>query len=157
LVDKISDEIIYIHDWHEHCEDYVHKKLWRRKLRFANGLTPKIRAIDGADRAEAQRFYDGGTVVKRRRNSGVTALHQKVNTTADAMPCLAMPCHATPSLSSPEQKKIIIGPSSNNLSRRDTICSSQKHRALADGYGAIRDSRRDDTTQPDDDGVVKND
>ena len=43
LLDEMSGCRLYVHDWHEHCEDSVHMRLARRRKRFANGDMPNMR------------------------------------------------------------------------------------------------------------------
>jgi len=61
LVDVLDDGRRYIHDWHDHCENTVHRKLWRRKARFANGLPPKLAALDRQDKIDAGVWYSENT------------------------------------------------------------------------------------------------
>jgi len=39
-LDRIGGAKIVVHDWPEHCEDWVHHRLYRRKLKFWNGNKP---------------------------------------------------------------------------------------------------------------------
>lgn len=39
-LDKVGDRY-YIHDWHDHCENSVHAKLYRSLATFGNGALPK--------------------------------------------------------------------------------------------------------------------
>jgi hypothetical protein len=69
LLDVLPDGRLYVHDWHDHCENTVHRKLWRRKGWFANGLPPKIAALDGPDKAEARKWYSENKPPELRQNS----------------------------------------------------------------------------------------
>lgn len=40
LLDEIEDGRLYVHDWHDHCEDWVRHKLKAAKKTFANGAPP---------------------------------------------------------------------------------------------------------------------
>ncbi len=42
FLDEMVDCRLYVHDWHEHCEDSVHKKLARGGLLFANNHPPNL-------------------------------------------------------------------------------------------------------------------
>ncbi len=63
--------VFYIHDWHEHCETSVHKKIARQRGFFANGNPPKLNGLDKPDRDSATEFYRnyGGISAERQRNS----------------------------------------------------------------------------------------
>jgi len=50
-------ERLYIHDWHEHCEDSVHRVLARKHLFFANGFEPKLNRLEKLEREECERWY----------------------------------------------------------------------------------------------------
>jgi hypothetical protein len=42
LLDEVPREAgrLYIHDWHDHCQDHTRQKLRNRKQTFANGMAP---------------------------------------------------------------------------------------------------------------------
>ena len=43
LLDEMKSCRLYVHDWHEHCEDSVHMRLARQRKYFANGDMPNMR------------------------------------------------------------------------------------------------------------------
>jgi hypothetical protein len=47
----------YIHDWHEHCEDTVQRKLARALRLFANGTVPKLSSLNKAERPLIEQQY----------------------------------------------------------------------------------------------------
>ena len=69
LLDPLPDGRLYVHDWHDHCENTVHRKLWRRKAWFANGLPPKITTLDGQDKEAARKWYAEHKPPEFQRNS----------------------------------------------------------------------------------------
>ena len=60
LVDVWPNGIGYIvHDWWDHCEDFVHMRLARRRLWFANGQAPKLTRFPHTPlRDELEHFYN---------------------------------------------------------------------------------------------------
>ncbi len=46
-----------IHDWPDHCEDAVHMRLARAHKFFANGKSPKLCRISGAERKQLEEWY----------------------------------------------------------------------------------------------------
>ncbi len=50
FLDEMSGCRLYIHDWHEHCEISVHKRLARSGLLFANGHQPSLSGLDSQER-----------------------------------------------------------------------------------------------------------
>ncbi len=59
-IDKIPDENgrLYIHDWHEHAENSVHKKLVRGTELFANGNLPSLSSFEFSLRSEILAKYE---------------------------------------------------------------------------------------------------
>ena len=56
-LDTREDCRLYIHDWAEHCEDTVHRKLARAGIYFANGETPKLTRLNDKERARVEQLY----------------------------------------------------------------------------------------------------
>jgi hypothetical protein len=99
-----------IHDWPDHCEHYVHKRLARAREYFADGSEPKLTRLDNkaevaeiaawyeARRAERAAATDGEAAEQppEDQESGRPASAQRAPgerpSGAPAMPCLAMPC-----------------------------------------------------------------
>lgn len=50
-LDKRSDCRLYVHDWHEHADDYVHAALCRALKTFANGVEPSDKRLTKKERA----------------------------------------------------------------------------------------------------------
>ena len=42
LLDKVTDGRLYIHDWHEHADSYIHAQLARSGKYFLDGSRPRI-------------------------------------------------------------------------------------------------------------------
>ena len=47
----------YVHDWHEHADENVHRVLARSHLYFANGTTPNTSGLATKERDTANAFY----------------------------------------------------------------------------------------------------
>lgn len=57
-LEEAEDEVrLYIHDWHEHCEDWVHAHLARHTQTFAIGEMPKLSKLSQKERDEAKERY----------------------------------------------------------------------------------------------------
>ncbi len=74
LLDEISHCRLYIHDWHEHCETSVHKRLARSGLFFANGKQPSLSQFDAQEKQRIKGIYDrnGATLGPRWGHAGAT-------------------------------------------------------------------------------------
>jgi len=57
LLDKKGRDLLYVHDWHEHCEYGVHTKLARGGRTFANGALPSLRRLPSGEREGVARMY----------------------------------------------------------------------------------------------------
>ena len=57
FLDEIAGCRLYIHNWHKHCEDSVHRSLALRGLWFANGLPPKLSKLTKEQKERALPFY----------------------------------------------------------------------------------------------------
>lgn len=62
-LDEIPEDYgrLYIHDWHEHCENTVHRKLARVHSFFANGKQPNLARLESKYKDEAEEFYTENT------------------------------------------------------------------------------------------------
>lgn len=61
-VDRWPEVGEVVHDWWEHCHDYVHSRLARRRQFFCNGQPPKLtRLPHGPLREELEHFYSATT------------------------------------------------------------------------------------------------
>jgi hypothetical protein len=56
-LDPNTSTRLYVHDWAEHCEDTVHRKLARSGQYFANGEKPKLTRLTDQERARAEKLY----------------------------------------------------------------------------------------------------
>jgi hypothetical protein len=56
-LDPLEDGSYYVHDWHEHCEDAVHAKLYRRLELFGNGSRPQPKKVDHKTRKELDKAW----------------------------------------------------------------------------------------------------
>lgn len=63
-IDTLEDGTLYIHDWHEHCEDSVHLSLFRAGLQFANGMHPNPNRLSDADKAKIRADHAEKQAVK---------------------------------------------------------------------------------------------
>lgn len=48
-----DESLLFVHDWSEHCPDHIHRRLYRRVERFANGSIPNRTKCTKAEREEA--------------------------------------------------------------------------------------------------------
>lgn len=69
LLDPNEGCRLYVHDWHDHAEESVHRALARAHRHFANGAVPNISGLDAKEKEAAKAFY-GKT--KKRGKSGAT-------------------------------------------------------------------------------------
>lgn len=57
-VDQIEGPArLYVHDWHDHCDQTIHASLARKHKFFANGARPNLSRISKRDRESIVRFY----------------------------------------------------------------------------------------------------
>lgn len=67
-LDEIDgDGRLYVHDWHEHADYTVHRKIARARAFFANGAAPKLGSLDKPERTELQEWYAGNPRVTRKQ------------------------------------------------------------------------------------------
>lgn len=72
LLDEMSGCRLYIHDWEEHCEDTVHKKMARSGLYFANGKKPSLNRLPITEKNEIiKKFYTDERTESAQRAHGV--------------------------------------------------------------------------------------
>ena len=57
-LDRRDDCRLFIHDWPDHCEDTVHRKLARAKELFADGTIPKLTRLTTQEHAEVDKYYE---------------------------------------------------------------------------------------------------
>lgn len=57
LLDEMDGARLYVHDWHEHCDDAVHMRLARQVLLFANGKRPKLNRLGSEDKQRILQEY----------------------------------------------------------------------------------------------------
>ncbi len=104
-LDRNSEHRLIIHDWADHCEDSVHKKLARSFQLFADGSIPKYGRLSGEERAHAEAHYASLESARRAPESARRAPESARRApsvrpkNAPARPSLAIPSHAKPSQS----------------------------------------------------------
>lgn len=59
-LDTCETHRLRVHDWREHCEDWVHWNLTRRRLRFADGEPPDDSKFSQSERTTIQEDYKAG-------------------------------------------------------------------------------------------------
>jgi hypothetical protein len=59
FLDELDGCGLYIHDWHDHCEDRVHSFLARKGERFANGTIPKLTRLNADEKRRALLAFSG--------------------------------------------------------------------------------------------------
>lgn len=58
-VDRVDGPMrLALHDWADHCEDFVHARLARAMERFADGRRPRLSKLDMSERTRAAEYYD---------------------------------------------------------------------------------------------------
>jgi hypothetical protein len=87
-IDRHEKHRLVVHDWPEHADDYVHRKLALAGRYFYNGAKPHINKLTKDQREAATRRYVAATNPPQ------------IRPVADLDPpsgsCLAVPCHAMP-------------------------------------------------------------
>jgi hypothetical protein len=58
-LDVNEDHRLIVHDWASHCDDYLHARLARQGLSFADGTTPSDRKLSQKERAQRQAAESG--------------------------------------------------------------------------------------------------
>lgn len=58
FLDPHPDHRLVCHDWHQHCDDYVHMRLANDTLVFCNGTIPRLRRFAKEKRPEILARYD---------------------------------------------------------------------------------------------------
>jgi hypothetical protein len=56
-IDRQETARLVIHDWYDHADDAVHRKLARAHLFFVTGEAPRLTRLAGRERQEAEQFY----------------------------------------------------------------------------------------------------
>jgi hypothetical protein len=61
-IDEVGGEMrLVIHDWPEHAEDSVHRKVARRKQWFADGTQPNLSRLQKGEKTKLAKFYAANT------------------------------------------------------------------------------------------------
>jgi hypothetical protein len=58
LLDISSEHRLVVHDWPDHCDDFVHIAVARAREFFADGSEPRRKRIGGEERRELDAFYE---------------------------------------------------------------------------------------------------
>ena len=56
-LDVHPEHRLVVHEWPEHCEDYIHMRLCRKIELFADGTPPRLQKINRVEREEIRRKY----------------------------------------------------------------------------------------------------
>ena len=109
-LDPCEEHRFYLHDWHQHCEDFVHRKLARGRKWFANGSVPNLTRLEKSERTEAEKFYfNNAPDVRTECAQSAPNVQQKCAQSApDVRPKCALPVPVpipipVPSLSAPPE------------------------------------------------------
>ena len=77
-LDANDDCRLYVHDWHVHAEDFIHRKLTRSLQLFADGSQPNLSRVEKSEKARFEAEI-------RRSKSGAPAEHRR--STVEASSC----------------------------------------------------------------------
>lgn len=121
----IDDEVPgcrwYVHDWHEHADDAVHRVLARARLRFANGAVPHVSGLGKDERPAAILFYSK----RERRGKNVGTSAPRSDHVAPTPGGTKPPAVAVPGLAKPEPKPVPVpeplAPPPTTLGHRDGL------------------------------------
>lgn len=106
LLDAIPEEKgrLYIHDWHEHCDDAVHMGLARKVAFFANGAVPKLNRLNQKTQDDLKKEYalKGATFCTTPAHHITDDAYVR---TEEAYARTATPPHAPPSHAPPEPEE----------------------------------------------------
>lgn len=98
-IDNRDNELL-IHDWPQHCPDYIHLKLARERTTFADGSIPKITRLSKAERNEIE--ADFKRAHKKRTKAHPCA--QEAHKSAKMRSQCALPSPSLPYLTLPSQE-----------------------------------------------------
>lgn len=56
-IDASEEHRYVVHDWSQHCDDWVHAQVARSKRRFVDGTIPRLRHVSPAERKELASFF----------------------------------------------------------------------------------------------------
>jgi hypothetical protein len=91
LLDQMPLCRLYVHDWHEHCDDFVDMALARKHLVYANGAIPRMTRLNKDKKAELEPILKAASRALCAQIKAAPA--ESVRT---AMPSHASPSHAMP-------------------------------------------------------------
>lgn len=63
-LDRHDEHRLAVHDWADHADDTVHRRLARMRITFADGSAPKLTRLPRKERIDAEKFY------RQQRNLG---------------------------------------------------------------------------------------
>jgi hypothetical protein len=66
LLDEHPEHRVVVHDWSDHAPDYVHARLGRAGLYFADGKMPNLNKLDTKYREQAASLYKAAKKPRRR-------------------------------------------------------------------------------------------
>lgn len=95
-VDASDEHRLIFHDWSEHCDRYVHIKLVRKKLLFADGTIPNRTGISKKERERdgLDLFWDEVAAARRAKREGVQG--ELLQGVADCAPFVRTTCAPSP-------------------------------------------------------------
>jgi hypothetical protein len=75
-LDLNEDHRLIIHDWSDHCEDYIHRKLALAGERFADGSLPSLTRLNSAQKKKAETAFSES---KNEQKSGQKSENVRTN------------------------------------------------------------------------------
>lgn len=95
-IDLLPDGNYYIHDWHLHCDDSTHAKLYRTLTTFGNGRKPLPRKVDKREQESLEIEWRISAA-----ESCPSAAESRRSAESGSLPCPSLPSLALPSPSLP--------------------------------------------------------
>lgn len=88
-VDEHPQHRLVIHDWPEHCEDYIHAQLARQAVLFADGSRPKLNKLPKDERPIVEEQYRRHEEEQKR--AAQKSAEMRCAAENGSLPCLALP------------------------------------------------------------------
>lgn len=100
FIDQLEDGRLLVHDWPEHCNDYIHSKFFKAIKPFADGTRPKAVSVGKDEKERLLALWEKHEQEilnlknsKQSENNSETVLEQSEN----CLPYQALPSHTIPS------------------------------------------------------------
>lgn len=101
FIDQTTDGRLLVHDWPEHCNDYIHTRFYRSLKTFANGTKPKPVSIGKDEKERLSAQWENVDIVNlnltqqlQSDNCSQTVLEQLNNSLpSPTLPSLTLPSH----------------------------------------------------------------